>query len=47
MNRLEFSCFADFSVKIFQNKEEYGFFKINQYVEGTVNSTEQKSQVFC
>ena len=25
MNRLEFSCFADFFVKIFKTTEEYGF----------------------
>ncbi len=28
MNRLEFSCFADFFVGIFNTREEYGFFKI-------------------
>ncbi len=25
MNRLEFSCFADFFERIFKTKEEYGF----------------------
>jgi hypothetical protein len=25
MNKLEFSCFVDFSVRIFKTREEYGF----------------------
>jgi hypothetical protein len=46
MNRLEFSCFADFFVCIFKTRVEYGFLK-NPPVEGTVNSIEQKTRVFC
>jgi hypothetical protein len=34
--------FADFFVRIFKTKEEYGFLQ-NPPVEGTVNSMEQKS----
>jgi hypothetical protein len=32
INRLEFACFADFFVRIFKTREEYGmvFFKIRQ-----------------
>jgi hypothetical protein len=46
MNRLEFSCFADFFVRIFKTKEEYGFL-YNPPVERTLNSMEQKTRVFC
>ncbi len=45
MNRLKFSCFADFFVCKFKTRVEYGFFK-NPPVEGTVNSIEQKTRVF-
>ncbi len=41
-----FSCFADFFVRIFKTREEYGFL-LNPPVEGTVNSMEQKTLVFC
>ena len=46
MNRLEFSCFANFFVCIFKTRVEYGFPK-NLLVEGTVNSMEQTTRVFC
>jgi hypothetical protein len=48
MIRLEFSCFFDFFVRIFKTREEYAFLnKKNPPKEGTVNSMEQKTQVFC
>jgi hypothetical protein len=40
MNRLEFSWFADFFVRIIKTREEDGFLK-NSPVEGTVNSMER------
>ncbi len=46
MNRLDISCFVDFFVRIFKIREEYGFLK-NPPAEGTVNSMEQKTRVFC
>jgi hypothetical protein len=46
MNRLEFSCLADFFVRIFKTIEEIVFFS-NPPVEGTVNSMEEKTRVFC
>jgi hypothetical protein len=46
MNRLEFSCFADFLKGILKHGEEYCFLS-NPPVEGTVNSMEQKTRVFC
>jgi hypothetical protein len=42
MNRLKFSYFSDF----FQTREEYGNLE-NSLVEGTVNSMEQRTRVFC
>jgi hypothetical protein len=42
MNRLKFSYFSDF----FQTREEYGNLE-NPLVEGTVNSMEQRTRVFC
>jgi hypothetical protein len=44
MNRLEFSCFADFYERIFRTREEYGFF-LNPLLEGSVNSIEQNSSL--
>ncbi len=44
MNRLEFSCFAGFFVRIFQTRKEYCFLQ-NPTVEGTVNSIEQKTRL--
>ncbi len=46
MNRLEFSCFTDFFVKIFKTWEEYGFLQ-NRPEEGTVKRVEQNTWVFC
>ncbi len=45
MNRLEFSCYADFFVSIFKTKEEYGFL-LNPPVEVTVTITEQRLESF-
>ncbi len=46
MNRLEFPCFTDFFVCIFKTRAEYGFLQ-NPPEEGTENSIEQKTRVFC
>jgi hypothetical protein len=43
MHRNEFSFFADFFVRNFETREEYGFFQ-HPSVEGSVNSIEQKTQ---
>jgi hypothetical protein len=45
MKRLEFSCFADFFVRILKTREEYDFLS-NQPEEGIVKSMEQKTRVF-
>ncbi len=45
MNRLEFSCFADFFLRIFKTKEEYGFLR-NPPVDGTMNSMEKRLKSF-
>jgi hypothetical protein len=42
MNRLAFSCFACFFVRIIKTRIEYVFFKI----QGTVNSMEQNTRAF-
>jgi hypothetical protein len=44
MNRIELSCFADFSKGFLKPEKSMGFFKMP--VEGTVNSMEQKTLVF-
>ncbi len=44
MNRLEFSCFADFFVRITSAWVEYDFL-YNPPVDGTVNSIEQESSM--
>jgi hypothetical protein len=43
--KLEFSCFADFFVRILKTRVEYGFL-YNPPVEGTVNSMEQRLECF-
>jgi hypothetical protein len=45
MNRLEFSCYSDFFVRIFKTKEDYGFL-INPPVEVTVTIMEQRLESF-
>ncbi len=44
INRLDFSCFADFFVRIIKTRVEYGFL-FNSSIEGTVNSMERKTLV--
>jgi hypothetical protein len=44
MSRYNISCFAD--LRVFKTRVEYGFL-LNPPVEFTVNSTEQKTGVFC
>jgi hypothetical protein len=45
MNRLEFSCYADFFVRIFKTKEEYGFL-LYPPVEVSVTIMEQRLESF-
>jgi hypothetical protein len=47
MNRLEFSRFTDFFVWIFKPIVKYGFLGKIPPVEGTLNSMEKKTRVFC
>jgi hypothetical protein len=46
LNRLKFSYFADFFVRIFKTREE-SVILLYPPVEETVNSMEQKTRVFC
>jgi hypothetical protein len=46
MNRLSFLASRTFFVGIIKTRVEYGFLQ-NSPLEETVNSTEQKTQVFC
>ncbi len=46
MNRLKFSSFADIFVFSLKPEKSMVFFK-NPPLEGTVNSMEQKTRVFC
>ena len=45
MNRLEFSYFADFFIRIFKYREEYGFLS-NPPVEGTGIARSKKLESF-
>jgi hypothetical protein len=47
MNRLEFSCFADFFVCVFENHSRVWLSLKPASIEGTVNSIEKNTRVFC
>jgi hypothetical protein len=47
MNRLEFSCFADFFVCVLENHSRVWISLKSASIEGTVNSIAQNTRVFC